>query len=53
LAELEVPEEGGGDADSLGELFLGEAGDLADVVERVDFGREASGPAGFVTHLLT
>ena len=44
MAEFEVPEEGGGDADSLGKLFLGQAGDLADVVEGVDFGQKAGGP---------
>ena len=47
MAEFEIPEEGGGNADPLGELFLGESCDLADVVEGVDFGGESGGPTGF------
>ena len=46
-------EEDRGDTDLLGEVGLGEAGDLADGMQWVDFGWDPSGSAGFVNLHLT
>jgi len=46
-------EEDCGDTDLFGEVGLSEAGDLADGMEWMDFGRNPSGSAGFVNLHLT
>ena len=46
-------EEDRGDSDLLGEVGLGEAGDLADGMKRVDFGGQAGRAAGFGRFHLT
>ena len=46
-------EEDRGDADLLGEVGLGEAGDLADGMEWMDFGWDPSGSAAFINLHLT
>ena len=46
-------EEDRGNTDLLGEVGLGEAGNLADGMEWMDFGWDPSGSAGFVNLHLT
>ena len=46
-------EEDRGNTDLLGEVGLGEAGDLADGMEWMDFGWDPSGSAGFANLHLT
>ena len=46
-------EEDRGDADLLGEVGLGEAGDLADGMEWMDLGWDPGGSAGFINLHLT
>ena len=37
----------------MGELLLGESGDLADPMQGMDFGRNPGGPTGFLIDHLT
>jgi hypothetical protein len=46
-------EEDRGDSDLLGKFGLGKAGDLADGMERMDFGWDPSGATGFINLHLT